>query len=1190
MNKIARFVRIICITASLLSVLPAPAAGQATATSGQGLTGVVVDPSGAAVPGVPVVAENVGTGVKLENVTSGQGFFRFPGIVVGEYRLTVSQTGFETLVREGVVVQAGQTPDVRLTLTIGATTEHVVVLAGSTLDKTSTATSQSLSAVMIDDIPVIADGATRSPMAYLTTFGGISLSVNQTAGRPDTGLQQSTIFGVGDGGGHGQMTSYKVDGLDQAFDQTQPFGGQFAIPRMPAPSAIQQTRVLTNVNAEQGFNLGAVYEIITKSGTSQYRGELYEYGRNDALNARNFLSPGDPPRQNQHDFGGVLGGPIPKGGGKHFFFANYQGYRSEFEANVDILTVPTAAMRRGDFSERLGPQIGLDLLGRSVFAGQIFDPRTTRAVGTGFVRDPFPGNVIPADRISSVSSAFLNSYPPPNGQGTENNYTANALANNTIQDKLYLKTDHQLGQAQRLSFGAEIFFRSGTPGTCGNVLGGRAAFVGFADDINSCTTLEATNKSYRVNYAGTLGVNWLLSAGTGIAYSPFGQALVEAGLTAGERAGLTGTYTGGAPIVNITDSTGFGTGQNRYAGSQWIVPVDVSVTWMKGAHQVKFGTQFNHVVNGPTRETNSNGTFNFTGAGTRQPGFNGTGSFIQPGYGFADFLLGSVTSATMDQPWESHLASQQWGWYVQDDWRVSSRLTLNYGLRWELFLPPTETDDRWSNFCPTCPNPAAGGFPGAIEFLGDGPGRNGRSTMIDVYPWAFAPRIGAAYAMGDNTVTRLYYGVSRFPTNTLLKNGLFNPNNGFAVNFNQTSADGGVTPLFANWDNGTFTLVEPALNPSLQNGQNVAYHDYTSSKSHAQHAFGASVEREVGNSLVLGVKYAGKLLRGLPSSNLMTLNQLPLEHMSLGSLLTQNINSAAARAANIPIPYPGFTGTVAQALRPYPQYQNVHQNTAFVKNTNWHAMILSAQQRYSNGLSIMANYTLQRSRTNDPLSYNGAGVVTYLQSTQASALASEEPIHEVSAGGDWGGMRTHTMNITFSYRLPFGRGGRFGSDWHPVVDAVLGGWQVAGALHYASGTPLVITATGAATPSLQRWVLRNPDVPVAGNVDCDSYDPSNPDARYVNAAAFSNPSQFEFGDTLIIPGLKGCGIKRENVSVTKSFAFGGRRSLRIGASASNVFNRHTWNGLGRALGTAAFAQFTTVTPPRAIQLQAQFRF
>src|SRR5689334_18999125 len=180
---------------------------------------------------------------------------------------------------------------------------------------------------------------------------------------------------------------------------------------MPAPADIQEVHLLTNLDADQGFNLGSVYEIITRSGTEHYHGELYEYARNDAFDARNFLSVSRPPEK-QHDFGMTFGGPIPKTGKKSFFFVNYQGFRSAFSSQSSILTVPTAKMRNGDFSEILGPQIGTDNAGNPVFQGEIFDPLTTRPDGHGgFERTPFTGNVIPSDRLSSVSKFFENAYP-----------------------------------------------------------------------------------------------------------------------------------------------------------------------------------------------------------------------------------------------------------------------------------------------------------------------------------------------------------------------------------------------------------------------------------------------------------------------------------------------------------------------------------------------------------------------------------------------------------------------------------------------------------------------------------------------------------------------------------------------------------------------------------------------------------
>ena len=1164
---------------------------QATATAGQGISGSVVDPTGAAVPEADVTAFNTDTGISITRKTGENGFFSFPGLIIGPYRVTVSKPGFETNVSQGIVILAGHTPDVAVRLRVGSATEQVVVTAeGVAIDPTATTTGETVFKEALQDLPVIANGGTRSPLDYLTVFQGVSPNVYNAAGRGGNGgLQWSNIEGVGDGGGYSGLTSYKVDGVDQAPEQTQPFGGNFAFPKMPAPADIQEVRLLTNLDADQGFNLGAVYEIITKSGTSQYHGEAYEYVRNDAFDARNYLATTTPPEK-QHDFGVTFGGPIPGTHKKHFFFVNYQGFRSAYASQTAVLTVPTAAMRTGDFSEILGPQIGTDGAGNPVFQGAIYDPLTTHSDGNGgLTRDPFAGNIVPSNRISSVSQFFQNAYPLPNLPGTQNNYVANALQNNTLQDKLYIKTDHSFGDRHRLSLGYEQFFRNGTAGACGNVLEGAANYVGFGNDVNNCSFASVHAKNFRLNYSFSIRPNLLLAVNTGFAYDPFGQSLNDAGLTAGTRAGLTGTFTGGTPVVSVAQATGFGQQQNRFEGNEWIMPSDVGVTWIKNNHQFKFGTQFNYVVYNPVAESFSSGQFGFDGGGTNQPDFTGGGPQQQPGYGWADFLLGWADSGHVQSPFALRTASQQWAWYGQDSWRVSPKLTLNIGLRWELYVPARVSGDNWSNFCPTCSNADAGGLPGAVEFLGEGTGRNGRHTMMNTYPWAIAPRFGAAYAPNQNNVFRLYYGIMRYPLNVLQINGGYYPYDGFGVNLTQGTTDGGVTPVIPNWDNGTFTIPPtPNLSPTIDNGNGIPYYNYADNVSHPQQAFGITYEHEFHGGWVASAKYAGKLMHGLPSNNLATLNQLPVQYLSLGTLLNEDINSPDAQAAGIPVPYPGFTGSVLQALRPYPQFQNLNENDALVKNMYWHAAMFDVRQRFSNGLSLLANLTLSRETTNDPVTYNGQDGNSYGPSRQAVSV--DEPNVPVMSFADVGGDRPYVANFTFNYELPFGRGKRFGNDMNRLVDGVLGGWRVAGILTYGSGTPEAISATTGVS-TLHIWAVRNHDQQIGGNASCSNYNPSDPNSRYLNPNAYSNPAAFTLGDTYIETERRGCGIANESLSLSKEFALWNDSSkLKFGADASNIFNRHTWWFMNGGVGTAGFGRFGGVSPARALQLHAQIVF
>lgn len=1192
---IARFRQVLCFL--LLGLTPTMLAAprlfaQATATVGQGISGSVVDPTGAAISGAEVTVLNTDTGVAATTQTGDNGFFRFPGLVIGPYRVTASKSGFETSIRDRIIILAGHTPDIAFQLKIGATSEQVVVTGeGGTIDKTTTITGETVFKEALQDLPVIANGGTRSPLDYLTLFQGVSPNVYNAAGRGgNAGLQWSNIEGVGDGGGYGGLTSYKVDGVDQAPEQTQPFGGNFAFPKMPAPADIQEVRLLTNLDADQGFNLGAVYEIITRSGTAQYHGEAYEYVRNDAFDARNYLATTTPPEK-QHDFGGTFGGPIPFTHKKHFFFVNYQGFRSAYAAQTAVLTVPTPLMRTGDFSEILGSQIGTDGAGNPVFQGQIFDPTTTHSDGNGgLTRDPFPGNVIPQDRLSSVSMFFQNAYPLPNLPGTQNNYVANALQNNTLQDKLYIKTDHNFGERHRLSLAYEHFFRNGTAGGCGNVLEGAANYVGFGEDVNNCSVATVHAKNFRLNYSFSIRPNLLLAVNVGFAYDPFGQSLSEAGLTAGTRAGLTGTFTGGTPVVSIAQATGFGQQQNRFAGNEFIIPSDVGLTWIKNSHQFKFGSQFNHVVYSPIGESFSNGQFGFDGGGTNQPDFTAGGPSQQPGYGWADFLLGWANSGHVQSPFAVHTTSGQWAWFAQDQWRVSPKLTVNMGLRWELFLPAVESGDQWSNFCPTCPNTGAGGLPGAVEFLGKGPGRNGRRTMMNVYPWAVAPRLGIAYAPTQNNVIRLYYGIMRYPTNVLQINGGYYPYDGFGVNLTQSTADGGVTPVITNWDNGTFTIPPtPNLDPTIDNGNGIPYYNYRSNISHPQQALGIGFEHQFAGGWVVSAKYAGKLMHGLPTNNLSTFNQLPLQYLSLGTLLNQNINSTDAQNAGIPVPYPGFDGSVLQALRPYPQFQNVNENDALIKNMYWHAGLFDVRQRFSNGLSLLANLTISRETSNDPLTYGGQDGNSYGPSRQAVSLANAGNMPIISFA-DVGGDRPFVANFTFNYELPFGRGRRYAAGMNRLVDGILGGWKLAGIFTYGSGTPEQISATTNVS-TLHIWAVRNQGVPIKGTANCSNYNPADPSSTYLNPAAYSNPAAFTLGDTLIETERRGCGIANENLSISKDFALWNESSkLKFGADASNIFNRHTWWFMNGAVGTAGFGRFGGVSPARALQLHAQIVF
>ncbi len=1180
-----------------LSMLATPELlAQATAAVGQGISGSVVDPSGASVPGAEVAVVNTDTGATYTTHTGEGGFFSFPGLVIGPYQITVTKSGFESSVRKGIIIVAGVTPDVVFQLKVGASTETVTVSGeAGTIDKTDSTSGEAIVKEQLQDLPILSSGGTRSPMSYITAFAGVSptLITSGGVGGPGT-LGQSIIYGAGDAG---QMSgeSYLVDGVNQAPYQASPFSGSSTL--MPSPADIQEVHLLTNLDADQGFNLGAVFEIVTKSGTEQYHGEVYEYLRNNALDATNFLATSKSPEK-QHDFGVTFGGPIPFANKKQFFFVNYSGYRSAFSSNTGYVQVPTAKMRTGDFSELLGGPIGTDGSGQTIYAGEIFDPTTTHSDGHGgLTRDPFPGNVVPTNRLSPVSLFFQKAYPLPNLPGVQGNYVANALPSNTEQDKLYIKTDHSFGDRQRLSLAYEDFMRNGTGSSCGSFLGGggtsNSGFAGFGDLINSCAVDNVKEQNFRLNYVFTFRPNVLFAFNAGLAYNPYGVALDSTGLTGGTQAGIKGTFTGGTPEVDITEaagygqattrSSGFGQGYNRETGEEFIIPFDASVSWIRNLHQFKFGTQFNHVVNAPIDQYYSNGQFEFDGGGTYDPDFTAGGSTTQPGYGWADFLLGWVDSAHEQSPFAIRTTSDQWAWYAQDQWRATTKLTINMGFRWELYLPATETGDKWADFCPTCPNPGAGGIPGATVFLGSGPGRLGRRTEMNIYPWAIAPRLGIAYALTESNVIRLYWGVMRFPLNILQGNGINYPDEGFGTNLSLATTNNGVTPIFSDWDNGTFSPPPPTLSSTIDNGGSPAYYNFNENHSHPQQAMGVTFEHQFPRGWIASATYNAKVLKGLPSGYLSNLNQLPLKYLSLGPLLNESITSPDAVAAGIPIPYSGFTGSVLQALLPFPQYGGIPENDALIKNMFWQAAMFDVRQRFTSGFSFLANLTLSSDISNDPFTYNGGDGFSIRQND--SLPFTYMPI----ASGDQAGERKHVENFTLNYELPVGRGRRFAVN-NGALDAVVGGWNVAGLLNFGSGIyEPIIASTGVST--LQIWAVRNPGVNPAGNATCKTYTPANPNLNYLNPAAWGNPAAYTLGNVLMETQKSSCGYNLENLALSKEFRLWNESSkFKLGADASNAFNAHFWDNLDPVIATPGFGRYNAVSPARAIQVHAQIIF
>ena len=547
------------------------------------------------------------------------------------------------------------------------------------------------------------------------------------------------------------------------------------------------------------------------------------------------------------------------------------------------------------------------------------------------------------------------------------------------------------------------------------------------------------------------------------------------------------------------------------------------------------------------------------------------------GNGYASYQLGDVSSASLWSPMTNRSNARTYAVFFQDSWRATQKLTVNYGLRYGWWTPLGESYDRMGWFDPDIPNPGAGRRLGALSLQGEGPGRTGRTRAFDRYWGAWGPRLGLAYALDDKTVARAYYGmVYADPTSEFTGNGWI-PQQGWDVTVDQQSLDGGVTPPF-NWNDGfppigLETIASlPNTDPALVNGGGAQWLDPADNHWARSHNLGVGLERELGWNVLLKADYVGKLGRHTRLS--WDRNQVPAEVFGLGPVINQPIDSSAGKATGIPIPYPGFSGSVRQASRPYPQYSSVILTPAHGGITSYHALNFSAQKRFGQGLGFLVAYTLSKnlhSGLNPP--FGGVEV-----------LAPPSVAHEGYGGHRVRYLstfdRTHNLAFTWSYQLPFGRGQRWGGDASGAVNHIIANWRVIGWHNYMSGPPI----------SLGR--VNRTGAPISLGVSHGSYDPNGPNQLTLNADAFSPENRFvAFGDTDQLPDIRQFGYSMENLSILKDFQFAEDVRFEFGAEFFNAFNRAQFYNLDTFIfRPTSFGRYSSAALPRGIQFRLRITF
>ncbi|HEY1240408.1 MAG TPA: TonB-dependent receptor [Bryobacteraceae bacterium] len=1167
------------------------------------ITGTVSDPAGAVVANAAVEARNTETGGTYPVSASGTGNYTIAQLPAGTYEVTVTVPGFKKLMRGGLVVQAAQAIRVDVTLEVGNTTESVTVEAAAPLLKTESGElSNTIATQTMDTLPLLSIGSNSS---------GIRNPFNIVALLPGAYYQPAAPFTgpvVRINGSPAGSEKVLIDGMDATNILGQGANQQ----NQPGMDSIQEWTVQTsNYSAEFGQAGSSVMNVTMKSGTNQYHGTLYNYLQNEALNAgQPFTNDGNGhlvrPTLRQDDYGFTVGGPvrIPKvynGRDKTFFFFSWEQFLRSQNFLPGAFSIPTPAYRNGDFSAAItgagNRNLGVDAAGRTMLANMIYDPNTRHVVNGQIVTDPFTNNAIPQARFDPVAVKVQNMLPLPfcvagppcNATGVVNNFQ-NTQPVDRDTEAPSVKVDQLLGTKNKLSF---FFSRTMTYTANGYGQDGLPQPVSYTFGGGIYSHRE------RLNYDRTLTPTLLLHLGTGYDRDYLGRPIITDDYDACGGLGLCSPAfqrPASIPTFNgLSDTTGGGFGTlpaepqigtlSRVDNVYSIVDNIASLTWVKGNHTLKFGGNGEFQGSYTISLQYQQGLFGFSPAQTAMPYLvnnsgNSSTANIGPnhiGLSYASFLLGAVDTAQVNPASRVRFGKQQWGFYAQDSWKVTRKLTLDYGLRYDYSGYYKEQYGRSPDFAPNVPNPAAGGALGAVVYQA-----TCHCDFAHNYPWGFGPRLGFAYQLTTKTVLRGGFGIEYTPTGVAQTFGSASGNAQAQNQFGPAATPGaalmtlgqGVTvngaPLTAsqvawpNYSTGFYPIagVLPGTGPQ--------YYDQNAGRPARQYQYSFSIQREIFPNLVVQASYIGNRGVWWPSYltptgapyRLITYNYLTNDILQQNGLSLNNpadlatllapLGSAAAGRFQNKVPFAGFplTASVAQSLRPYPQFNTncVGATTsgpcpvgAPLGDSWYNSLQLTANKRFSHGLQFDFGFTWSRSLD----TFAGTPDVQN-RGLAKSISALDQPF---------------VTRIGVTYSTP-----KWGAN--KIVSTVVRDWMINVFAYYGSGIPLIAPAantTGYASNLTQATMnqltfqtaqnqVRVPGVsPFLKDLNCHCFDPNT--TVVLNPAAWTNPAPGQFGGATYYSDFRGERRPVENLGFGRQFHIKERMSFSIRAELNNVFNR-----------------------------------
>lgn len=1168
------------------------------------VTGTVKDQTGAIIPGARITLTDPSTGVSVKGTSNSDGIFTVPGLPVGTYVLKGSHPGFGDYVQTNLILVAAQVLKLDVRMALGSDTQVVTVTdSAPLLDKETATVAITMDAAALEDLPLDATGGQDAMNLVLAVTPG----ANGT-----NGTNQDFI---GFNGAQQLTNSVYLNGVEA----TAGLQGNLAT---PGKDALQEIQVMTNSSSAE-FGTSAVQLFQIKSGTNKIHGSAFEILRNEALNANSwsnnyYLAQCAPSnascisnyrraKNRFNDYGFSAGGPIRKN--RMFIFGSYERYNAtDLTKTPNSLTVPTAKMLTGDFSELLtgGAQTGAiagtknPCTGLPYQYGQIFNPKTQRTVSGTLCADPFPGNIIniPLSSVALKMANIYKQYYAPTSTRIYSNFPK--MVNTPVQTKTAwdFKYDQTITDRQRLTISYDRTSWNGL-GQNGNFLYMYGPFSSYWNNALPTTTVQAIHTySLRPNLLNTTAVEFTQQNNTQVPQylSPDnGDQGFNSDSTVYPKLAFSDSVNGVLETpVSVATDTYYG-----YYGYHF----QDTVIWTTGKHSFTIGGTF--VARGMNATSGGNvETFTFRSV-TGGP----TSTSITPyvGSSFAAAMLGNVQSASKAIPQRNYPRQKSIAFFAQDAFKVNRKLTLNLGLRWDFNFRGHEQSGRWQNFDLTKNNPNWGTYLGAWQFAQD----SGQSFEKNQDYHEFAPRVGWAYEITPRLVSQGSYGLFYVPLSTF--------NSGYGSNYaaNQNSLSfptsqilntvGGSTAF--NWDNGypAAPVLGPQDNTNTLMGSTgtplYIHPDYLRPGNTQNWYLG--FQYAVSKKTALYVGYLANRGRNLQGSGQSAMQNYPAFSVYAPLLasgkISNTVNSAAtAAAAGVPYPYAGFSGPAYAAISPYPQTAangvvlRTYGDPRYAGVSAYDSMLVEYKARAANGLYADVNYVLSKSTGNISSSNgNWAGSTSSFGQNLEDALDSK---HWIQASD-----RRHVLRGYLTYRLPFGKDRKWLAHTPSVVNKFVEGWELGYFGIYESGVPMGQVKSKYQLPFFfgndRAFITTNNVSSVKnqfkGKINLNNLlDTSNKDFD-TSLFAVTTPTQ-PFGNTPYTWNHWRWNQTpaQENLSLVKRFSFGehNRFNGMLTAQFFNVFNRHYFGAPDTNQADANFGQVTSISGNRTGQLTARFSF